>query len=201
MERRDNYAIQMQNAKRHFLSYDQEALIKKLHLYADADYLYTTFLGMPYRIARRTGDLDRRERGVWTDANSFDETLSLFDLICDSRENRHSAGVWKNTTDFGLQFHQALVESRDPLADFAQEDPEAYAAAMKKLGARTLKGADIALAIPVFEDLEMAVFFWAGDAEFCPSIRYLWDENALSYIRYESMYYVLNCLRKRVLEK
>lgn len=201
MERRDNYAIQMQNAKRHFLSYDQEALIKKLRLHADADYLYTAFLGTPYRIARRTGDLERREQGVWTDANSFDEALSLFDLICDSRENRHSAGVWKNMTDFGLQFHQTLMESRDPLADFAQEDPEAYAAAMKKLGARPLKGADIALAIPVFEDLEMAVFFWAGDAEFRPSIRYLWDENALRYIRYESMYYVLNCLRKRVLEK
>ena len=102
-------------------------------------------------------------------------------------------------TDFGHQFHQNLMESGDALADFAQEQPDAYCAALKKLGARPLRGADIAYAIPVFDNLEMAIFFWAGDEEFPPSIRYLWDENALQYIRYETMYYCLGCLRSRVL--
>ena len=58
--------------------------------------------------------------------------------------------------------------------------------------------ADIAYALPVFEDLELALFFWAGDEEFSPQIRYLWDENALAYIRYETMYYVLDWLRTRL---
>lgn len=201
MERRDNYAIQMQNAKRHFLSYDQEALIKKLHLRTDADYLYTSFLGAPYRIARKTGDLERMENGAWEDGNSFNEVLSIFDLICDSREDRKITGSWKNLADFGHQFHQNLVESRDALAEFAQKSPEAYCTVLEKMGGRPLKGADIAYALPVFEDLELALFFWAGDEEFSPRMCYLWDENALVYIRYETMYYVLNCLRERVLEK
>ena len=199
MDRKNNYAIQVQNAKKLFLSYDQKTLAKKLRLRTDAEYLYTALLGQPYRIARTTGDLERLENGIWADANSFDEVLTLFDLVCDSKEDRHPSGIWKNMTDFGHQFHQNLMESRDALADFAQKSPRAYRAAMEKLGARPLRGGDIAYAIPVFEDLEMAVFFWAGDEEFSPGIRYLWDENALQYIRYETMYYCLGCLRSRLL--
>lgn len=198
MERRNNYAIQARNARQLFLSYDQKALQEKLHLPADEDYFYTSFLGEPYRIARKTGDLERAKDGAWVDGNSFDETLSIFDLICDSKENRKISGIWKNMTDFGLQFHQNLMESRDTLAEFAQRAPAEYRAALEKLGGRPLKGADIAYALPVFEDLELALFFWAGDEEFAPRMRYLWDENALAYIRYETMYYVLDCLRTRL---
>lgn len=198
MDRKNNYAIQAQNAKKIFLSYDQKKLTEKLHLQTDEAYLYTSFLGAPYRIDRRNGSLERFDGKAWTDGNSFDETLSIFDLVCDSREDRHPAGVWKNMTDFGHQFHQNLMESRDILADFAQNQPEEYRAALEKLGARSVKGADIAYVLPVFDDLEMALFFWAGDEEFLPRIRYLWDENALQYIRYETMYYVLGCLRTRL---
>ena len=31
--------------------------------------------------------------------------------------------------------------------------------------------------------------------------RILWDANALQYIRYETMYYVIDCLRARLEEK
>ena len=134
MERKNNYAIQAQNAKKIFLSYDQNALAEKLGLRTDDRYLYTALLGQPYRIARKTGDLERLENGAWIDANSFDEVLTLLDLVCDSRADRHPAGIWKNMTDFGHQFHQNLMESRDALADFAQEQPDAYCAALKKLG-------------------------------------------------------------------
>ena len=198
MERKNNYAVQAQSAKQIFLSYDQNALAQKLHLPTDADYLYTSFLGAPYRIARKTGDLERKDNGAWVDGNSFDEVLSIFDLVCDSREDRKICGVWKNMTDFGLQFHQNLMESRDTLAEFAQRAPAEYRAALEELGGRPLKGADIAYALPVFEDLELALFFWAGDEEFSPRMRYLWDENALAYIRYETMYYVLDWLRTRL---
>lgn len=135
MERRNNYAVQAQSAKQIFLSYDQNALAEKLHMPMDEAYLYTSFLGAPYRIARRTGDLERRDGGVWVDGNSFDEVLSIFDLVCDSREDRKITGVWKNMTDFGLQFHQNLMESRDVLAEFAQRAPAEYRAALEKWAA------------------------------------------------------------------
>lgn len=43
MARTDNYLIQAQQAKSCFLTYDAEALAKKLNAKLDADFLYTTF--------------------------------------------------------------------------------------------------------------------------------------------------------------
>ena len=62
MERTDNYAIQAGQAKQRFLTYDQEALIRKLKLKADENYLYTALWGIPYRLSRVSGDLERWNR-------------------------------------------------------------------------------------------------------------------------------------------
>ncbi len=43
MARTDNYLIQAQQAKSCFLTYNAEALAKKLNAKLDADFLYTTF--------------------------------------------------------------------------------------------------------------------------------------------------------------
>lgn len=200
MERRNNYAISAQNAKKLFLSYDQQALIGKLGLRWDERYLYTAFLGAPYRIDRSTGDLERKKGETWVDGNSFDEVLSIFDLVCDSAQLRTPAHRFRNMTDFGLQFHRELMESRDPLAEFADGQPEEFTRRVLAMGGRAIPGADLAFALPVFDTLELALFFWAGDEEFAPRLRYLWDENALQYIRYETMYYALGALRTRLAE-
>lgn len=201
MNRTNNYALAAENAKKIFLSYDQPALIQKLALSFDDTYLYTSFLGAPYRIERLTGNLERRKNGAWVDGNSFDEVLSIFDLLCDSKDTRHPSHVFQSMASFGLQFHQNLTESRDPLAEFAQKSPSAFRARLLALGGRETKGADLAFVLPVFDTLDMAVHFWFGDEEFAPSLRILWDANALQYIRYETMYYVIDCLRARLEEQ
>ena len=58
--RRDNYRIQAEQAKAHFLTYDQEALIRKFGLEWDDRYLYVTFLSSRYRIDRRNADFQRQ---------------------------------------------------------------------------------------------------------------------------------------------
>lgn len=55
MARTDNYLIQAQQAKSCFLTYDAEALAKKLNAKLDADFLYTTFFGQSYRVSRKPG--------------------------------------------------------------------------------------------------------------------------------------------------
>ena len=70
MVRTDNYLIQAQQAKACFLTYDAEALAKKLNAKLDAEYLYTTFFGQSYRVSRKTGDIQRLEDGAWRDGNS-----------------------------------------------------------------------------------------------------------------------------------
>ena len=112
MERKDNYLIQANQAKRHFLTYDQERLVRKLNARSDEQYIYVTFLTEPYRLDRTSGDIQRWNGSAWVDGNSFAEVMTLLDMMCDSREDRHLSGRWKSMTDFGLMFHQNLLEER-----------------------------------------------------------------------------------------
>ena len=202
MERKDNYRIQADQAKQRFLTYDQEQLIRKLKLKADEQYLYADFLAEPYRLDRKTGHIQRDHDGVWVDGNSYGEVMTLLDLVCDSREGRYLSGRWKSMTDFGLMFHKNLLEEkRDRMADLFDRDPEGLRRACEALGGRPIPGADIGYAIELFDGLEIALQFWHGDDEFYPRLRYLWDENALQYIRYETMYFAVPLLLERIRER
>ena len=198
----DNYSIQAAQAKQVFLGYDQEKLIRKCGLKADETYLYAALLGRVYRIDRGTGDMEVREGEAWQDGSSHREVMTLLDLICDSREDRHLAGKLKNMQNFGHQFHQNLLEDqKDPMAQRIQEHPEAFRHACLAVGGRERTTADISFEVPLFEDLCITVQFWLGDEDFAPRLRYLWDENALQYLRYETMFYAVDLMMQRILEK
>lgn len=201
MVRVNNYLIQAQQAKTRFLTYDQEKLIKKLNLQADDAFLYMTLLYKSYRLSRTTGDLERLEGKSWQDANTFEELLTLLDLLCDSRDDRYLSGRWQNMQTFGLQFHQNLLEDRaDPFASRIDKNPEFLHNAAKVLAAEVIPGGDMGYAFELFDGLKIGLLFWHGDDEFFPRVRYLWDENAKQYIRYETMYYAVNLLRQRIEE-
>lgn len=195
MERTDNYLIQARQAKNCFLTYDMEKLAKKLHTKLDEHYLYTALLGKPYRISRKTGDMERLEGGAWVDGNRFEEVMTLLDLICDSRADRHVSGNWKSMQAFGNQFHRSLLEGeKNPWAEKFQEDLPGFRRACLALGGKPLPVGDAAYAIGVFEELSVAVQLWLGDEEFPANLRILWDENAAMYLRYETMHFARGLL-------
>lgn len=201
MERTDNYQIQARQAKQRFLTYDQEKLIGKLGLKADEDWIYMTMLARLYRLSRRTGDLERKESDGWADADSYEEVMTLLDWLCDSREDRYISGRWKNMASFGLMFHSGLLETaRDPWAEAFQKDPEGFRRACLALKGSPLPTGDIAYAIELFDGLCIGVQLWFGDEEFPPNLRFLWDENATRYIRYETMYFAKGMLLRRLKE-
>lgn len=201
MERKDNYLLQAQQAKRRFLTYDQQKLAEKLKAEMDGQYLYVEFLNDIFRIHRESVDLQRKKDGMWADANSYEEVMTLLDLICDSRDGRRIAGRWKSMADFGLQFHQNLLEEKkDPLADLIDQVPERFHQACQTLGGSQLSCCDIGYAVRLFEDLRIGIQFWHGDEEFFPRLRFLWDENAREYLRYETMYFAVGLLRSRLRE-
>lgn len=201
MERRNNYQIQAQQAKNRFLTYDQRALIAKFRLQADEDYLYAKMLCKLYRISRTTGDLEFEDDGIWRDGNTHEEVMTMLDLLCDSREDRHLSGTWRNMQSFGLQFHRTLLEEiHDPTADWIQAHPMQLETALCRLNAEALPGGDKGFALTFFENLRIGVLFWAGDEEFLPRLRFLWDENTGMYIRYETMYFAVELLRRRLRE-
>lgn len=199
MARTNNYLIQAQQAKQRFLTYDQETLIRKHRLASDDQYLYVNLLCKQYRISRTTGDLDFQQGDSWRDGNTYEEVMTLLDLLCDSRDDRCLSGNWQNMQSFGLQFHQNLLEDRqDPFAMLLDRDPGILHRAAQVLRAQTIPGGDVGYAFGLFEDLKIGLLFWHGDEEFFPRVRYLWDANARQYIRYETMYFAADLLRQSI---
>ena len=202
MARTNNYLIHARQAKERFTTYDQEALIAKLHLHHDGDYLYTTMLSEHYRIHRKTGDICRETGTGWVDANSYEEVMTLLDLVCDSREDRFLTGRWKNMTDFGLMFHRNLLEGKaDPWANLFESDPEGFRKACLALGGKPMDWGDISYTIELFDGLSVLIQLWFGDEEFPAGLRLLWDENALMYIKYETMYFAKGLLLQKLKER
>ena len=198
MARTDNYLKQAAQAKAWFLTYDQQALIRKLSLSHDENYLYPELFSTTYRLNRKTGDLERRGKQGWEDANTHAEVMTLLDLICDSREDRFVSGKWRDMAQFGHVFHQKLLEERDPLAERFQENPEALRRGCLALRGTPMPTGDIAYAIEVFDGLPLMLQLWFGDEDFPASLRLLWDENALMYLKYETMYFARDLLYSRL---
>lgn len=191
----DNYVIQMENAQNFFLTYDQEKLIRKFRLKADADYLYITMFHMPYRLSRHTGRLERYGKN-WEDANTFGEVMTILDILCDSKDDRWLTGRWVSTQHFGRYIHTGLLElEEDPLATAFDKVPGSLRKACKALGGHPIPGGDEAYAVEVMDGLQIGIFFWYADEEFPAQLRFFWDENALMYLRYETMHYTLGHLR------
>lgn len=201
MERKDNYQMQVRQAQQYFLKYDQQKLIDKLKLKNDDTYFYAAMLSTPYRIHRQTGDLERQEGSLWQNANTHAEYMTLLDLVCDSREDRYISGRWKNMGAFGRLFHSGMLESRDSFAEAVQENPDGFRRSCISLGGVPLKMGDICYAIELFDGLAIALQFWEGDEEFPPKVNILWDENALMYLKYETMWFAVGMLKKRIGEK
>lgn len=202
MERRDNYAIAAAQARQLFMNYDHEKLARKLHTQLDGDYLYARMFGEQYRIHRRDGSISRLCSGDWVDANSFEESLTLLDLVCECAENRFLTGRWKSLQDFGLQVHRNLMgERRDPWADRFEREAEKFAKSCEAMGGEKFPLGDVAYSIEIFDGLRILVQLWFGEEEFPAQLRWLWDENALMYIKYETMYYAINLLLKRLDQK
>lgn len=201
MARQNNYLIQAAQAKARFLGYDQQRLIGKFGLEHDEQYLYVKLLCKQYRVERASGDMERLETGGWQDGNSYEEVMTLLDLLCDSRDDRWICGKWQNMQSFGMQFHQNLLEDqRDALAERFDREPERLRRACEALGAERIPGGDYGFAVELFDGLKIGVLFWHGDEEFVPRLRYLWDANAKMYIRYETMFFAVGLLKQRLME-
>ena len=196
--KQDNYKIQAQQAKQLFLTYDQQELINRCHLQHDEDYFYIIFLNSPYRICRKTGDMERLQEGAWVDGNTFGEVMTILDWLCDSRTDRYITGRWINITH-SHYFHRSLQEEKaDPDAVLFDENPEAFEKACRALGGVKHPGADISYAIELLDGLRVLVQLWHGDEEFPPNLRFLWDANATKYIRYETTWFALGLLLNRI---
>ena len=50
---------------------------------------------------------------------------------------------------------------------------------------------DATFVFHVFPFLPLVFQFWESDEEFPPVLKFMWDENVLDYLRFETLYYVM----------
>lgn len=196
MERRNNYDIQQAQARNTFLTMDQAQLIAKNHLRSDEAYLYTVYFSREYRIDRRTAEFAQKQRdGTWSVCRSFGTVMTILDLLCDSRADRMTTGKMQSMSAFGMHIHSGLAkQTGDTRAAQFEAAGERFVTACRMLGGQITDRGDLSIRFPVFESLCLELVLWYADEEFPASLTWFWDENALQYLHYETMYYCLDGL-------
>ena len=205
MERLSNYEITKRRVQGDFLKYDQENMIRKFSLQYDESYLYITFLGHLYRIHRKNGYLEWSEDDFATcTEGDFNEALTIYDLLCDSKEHCCAAKEYINLNSLSClqsgskKLGEGLFHGKDKIFDHKEE---VLCRVCEKLGGVKNGKGDVAYEIPLFEFLCCRVQFWNSDEEFEAQLQVFLDKNILDFMRYETVWYAVSHLLKRLTEE
>ena len=200
MQTKDNYALAAEDARKRFLTYDLSKIICKSPVTTDEDFLYLPVLDRTCRVEKSTGRMAWSSPGGWEETAAFQDVLTIFDYLCDGKENRRPTGEMKSMAFFGKLFHSSLLEGEraSALELRIDQNPENFRRACLQMGGTPFPTGDLAYTFSLFPDLELTAQFWFSDEDFPPRLRYLWDSSANDFIRYETMYYALGIFRDRL---
>lgn len=197
MERTNNYEIRKKEAQKYFLRYDQQALINKLKLDHDSEYLYVGFIGKQYRIHRKNGKVERSGDGfVSVSEAGFEEVLSIFDLMCHGKEEPQPSGEWAlvNSLPGTPRAVGVSTEMWQEYASYFSKNIEKFKEACHRLGGIPAELGDVGFQIPIFGKLSVALKFYAADEEFPAQLLILWDRKSMDYLYYETAFYIMGYL-------
>ncbi len=196
-----NFDQMSEDARKLFLTCDQEQLIRKFGLAHTEEYLTIRFLNREYQIDRLSGNIVCPDTGR---PAGNDETMAVYDMLCYSRgQNSLPAlsGEWQSLSGLGGIIGASHTQNRlftekmlAPLSGRLDQLREACVI----LGGQPSKGADVSYILPVFDFFPAWMEFWDGDDEFPPNIQFLWDKNALQFVHYETLWYCTQFIEKEL---
>ena len=191
-----NYDKMSLDASRLFLTYDQDAILRRYPLPADEQYIYVNFLNEPYRIDRTSGQIYTGDRPA-----NFGETLSILDMVCLSPCTPTPTGQWRTLQ----QLTNAAGAGPVSLEMFARKiscfsgHPEKLAAACEAMGGVPKKGGEVSYLLPVFDNFPVWFQFWDADEEFPVSVQFLWDSSTPHHLHYETLWYIMGEILEHLL--
>jgi hypothetical protein len=74
-------------------------------------------------------------------------------------------------------------------------------AACSSLGGTPVQMGDVGFSLPVFGQLRAIMKFYESDEDFPANITFLWDENMLSFVFYETVFYVAGFILEAICEQ
>lgn len=182
-------------------------LIKKYKLKNDHAYLYLNYIGTEYRISRSDGSIEYMAKGIWKICKEYSIVMTIYDLLCYSEDKPLPplTGQWQPVTRF-------IPTGSSPSGDVFTPKYEAafsgkvnvVSQACLCLGGelqKRLAGADLTFEMPVMGDFSVLFQFWDADEEFPAKILLLWDKVSLSYLHFETTFYLQGDLLEAILQK
>ena len=199
----DNYDLQVDMGKEIFLAFDQEIMIRKFSLDADAQYLYLTYLHTPCRIDRKTGSIEECIANSWQECRDFSTVMTIYDLLCYS-EGPHMPQLTHQWCTVGTFVVTGVTNTETFTRRYAAKflnRAEELRSACEKMGGLfqpRMAGADSTCQIPVTPFFPVLLQFWDGDDEFPPKLLLLWDRNADRFLHFETTFYLQGDLLSRL---
>ena len=204
-----NYDLQVDIAKRIFLEYDQELMIRKFRLEADELWIYLNYLNTPCRINRKDGSVEEYIENAWQECRSFSTVMTIYDLLCYHQGETAPAlaGQWCAVGTFvvtGVTETDTFTKKYAAMFDGRTEELKAACESLGGVLLERMAGADVTCLIPVTPFFPVLLQFWEGDDEFPPKLMLLWDRNTDKFLHFETTFYlqgdILERLKSRVEE-
>lgn len=196
-----NYTIMRDQMRGEFVKYDQDKMIRKFSLKHDEDYLYIEFVKKDFRINRHNGVVEWTDDGFQTAAEAgYNESMTIYDVLCYSKDDCHLAGSFcpanmlrgtVKTANVGRSMFKKNAEEFDGRT-------EALAYACSVLGEPSRMSGDVAAILYPFSFLPITIQYWEADDEFPSNIKFMFDENVVDYMHYETTYFMLGHVIKRM---
>ena len=162
-------------------------------------------MNIPFRIDRATGRIDEMVDGKWTECRNYSTVMTIYDLLCYHKGNNAPALLhqWCTVGTFVVTgVTDAGMFSKKAAARFGGHLEE-LKTACEKLGGiheKRMAGADITCRIPVTHFFPVLLQFWEGDDEFPPKLQLMWDRNAISFLHFETTFYLQGDLIERLID-
>jgi len=203
---KDNY-LEMRNRMRgYFLEFDQQTMIQRFSLKHDEAFIYIRFVRRDYRIGRMNGVVEWSEDDFITCTEAgYNDSMSIYDVLCCSKPGCCLSGRFAPDSSLkGTVYTGSSAKSDLKLFDCAEKfslNADKLKAACERLGGTPEGKGDVAYRIPVYEFLPIRFALWHADEDFPAEIRILWDENVLSFMHYETLWFIKGHLLSRLQEE
>ena len=201
-----NYDLQVDIAKRIFMEYDHQRLIRKFGLKADDSWIYLTYLNTSCRISRANGSIEEFIDTGWRECRSYDTVMTIYDILCYHKGDEAPvlSGQWCTVGNFivaGITQADGFARKYAKLFDghLAQ-----FKAACEQMGGEVLSrmaGADLTCRFWATPFFPVLLQFWEGDEDFSPKLMLLWDSNTPGFLHFETTFYLQGDLLERLMHR
>ena len=187
--------------RREFVKYDQDRMIRKFSLRNDESYIYIVFLFREYRIDRITGVVEWSEDGFSTSIEAdYNESMTIYDVLCYSKDDCCLSGNY-----CPVNMLKGTVKSSNVGSNMFQKSADGFNGKLKALetvcgiwGEKLNLNGDVAAKLYPFSFLPVIIQYWEADEEFPANLKFMFDENILDYMHFETIFFMMGHIVKRI---